>query len=70
MGMMRKEESKIISTFGLEISNNGAGIYGNGEDWFRTYFVENSTNPISFLDVHVDVESGIQQYNMVSRYKF
>lgn len=56
MGMMRKrEESKIISTFGLEISNNGAGIYGNGEDWVRTYFVENSTNPISLLDVHVDI---------------
>ena len=56
MGMMRKrEEPKIISTFGLEISNTGAGIYGNGEDWVRTYFVENSTNPINLLDVHVDI---------------
>lgn len=67
MGMMRKrEESRIISTFGLEISNNGFGINGNGEDWARTYFVENNTNSISLLDVHVDIRtwSSTAQYGL------
>lgn len=67
MGMMRKrDESRIISTFGTEISNNGVGINGNGEDWVRTYFVENNTNPISLLDVHVDIRiwSSTVQYGL------
>ena len=67
MGMMRKrEESRIISTFGLAISNNGFGINGNGEDWVRTYFVENNTNSISLLDVHVDIRtwSSTVQYGL------
>ena len=65
--MMRKrEESRIISTFGLAISNNGFGINGNGEDWVRTYFVENNTNSISLLDVHVDIRtwSSTVQYGL------
>ena len=67
MGMMRKREaSRIISTFGLAISNNGFGINGNGEDWVRTYFVENNTNSISLLDVHVDIRtwSSTVQYGL------
>lgn len=56
MGRMRKrEESRIMPRFGLGKWNNEVRRTGDGEDWVRTCFVENNRNPVSLLDVHMDI---------------
>lgn len=51
----KKEEPRIMPIFVLGKWSNEFKINGDGEDWVRTCSGVNNRNPVSLVDVHMDM---------------